>query len=161
MKEILLCRCTNSIVSNNVTNALDANSIRYRMHDETADQRIGAYGPDPGIAIYVFERDLQEASALVDPIINRPPVRFSPFCPKCGSEDTESITRSRYTTALQLISIPLCIVPCVYIYHSKEWDTICWIALAVFLLSIILMVVSSKMNKNYRCNKCGKRFSRM
>ena len=49
MNEKLLCRCTGSIVANNVANALDVNSIKYRMHDETADQRNGAYGPNPGI----------------------------------------------------------------------------------------------------------------
>ena len=161
MNEKLLCRCTGSIAANNVANALDVNSIKYRMHDETADQRNGAYGPNPGIAFYVLEQDYQEASALVNPIINRPSLRFTPFCPKCGSEDTESISRSKYTTALQLTSIPLFIAPVIFIYYSKEWSMLCWIAVAVFFFSIILMIVSSKMNKNYKCNKCGKRFNRM
>lgn len=107
MNEKLLCRCTGSIVANNVANALDVNSIKYRMHDETADQRNGAYGPNPGIAFYVSEQDYQEASALVNPIINRPSLRFTPFCPKCGSEDTESINRSKAATTILLISIPL------------------------------------------------------
>lgn len=85
MKEKLLCRCTSSITANNVANVLDANSIVYRMHDETADQRNGAYGPNPGTTFYVSEKDYQEASALVEPIINHPSVRCIPFCPKCGS----------------------------------------------------------------------------
>ena len=161
MNEKLLCRCTSSIAANNVANALDVNSIKYRMHDETADQRNGAYGPNPGIAFYVSELDYQEASALADPIINRPSVRFAPFCPKCGSEDTESINRSTAATTILLISIPLFIAPVVYIYFSKEWTMLSWIAVAVFFLSIILMIVGTKMNKNYKCNKCGKRFNRM
>ena len=161
MNEKLLCRCTSSIVATNVANALDVNSIEYRMHDETADQRNGAYGPNPGMAFYVSEQDYQEASALADPIINRPSVRFAPFCPKFGSEDTESINCSRASTTILLISIPLFIAPVVYIYNSKEWTMLSWIAVAVFVLSIILMVVGTKMNKNYRCNKCGKRFNRM
>ena len=37
MNEKLLCRCTSSIAANNVANALDVNSIEYRMHDETAE----------------------------------------------------------------------------------------------------------------------------
>lgn len=161
MNEKLLCRCTSSIVANNVANALDVNSIKYRMHDETADQRNGAYGPNPGIAVYVSEKDYQEASALVDPIINRSSVRYTPFCPKCGSEDTESINRSKAATTILLISIPLFIAPVGCIYYSKEWTTLCWIAVAVFILSIILMIVGTKMNKNYKCNKCGERFNRM
>ena len=87
MNEKLLCRCTSSIAANNVANVLDVNSIVYRMHDETADPRNGAYGPNPGTAFYVSENDYQEASALVEPITNRPSVRYAPFCPKCGSED--------------------------------------------------------------------------
>ena len=110
---------------------------------------------------YVSEKDYQEASALVEPIINHPSVRCIPFCPKCGSEDTESINRPKYTTALQLISIPLFIAPVVVIYNSKEWSMFCWIAVAVFILSIVLVIVSSKMNRNYRCKKCGKRFYRV
>lgn len=46
----LLCRCTSSFVADNIANALDVNSVEYRMHDETADQRNGAYGPNPGMA---------------------------------------------------------------------------------------------------------------
>ncbi len=60
MNEKLLCRCTGSIVANNVANALDVNSIKYRMHDETADQRNGAYGPNPGIAFYVLDRTIRK-----------------------------------------------------------------------------------------------------
>lgn len=56
MNENLLCRCTSSIAVNNVANVLDVNSIEYRMHDETADQRKGAYGPNPGMVFYVSER---------------------------------------------------------------------------------------------------------
>ncbi|MGN1212170.1 MAG: hypothetical protein ACI4TM_10830 [Candidatus Cryptobacteroides sp.] len=161
MNEKFLCRCISSIETNNVSNVLDVNSIVYRMHDETADQRNGAYGPIPGTAFYVSEKDYSEASALIEPIITRPSVRYTPFCPKCGSEDTVSISRSKYTTAIQLIAIPLFIAPVVCIYNSKEWSIISWIAVAVFIFSIILVIVSSKMNKNYKCNKCGKRFNRM
>ena len=161
MNEKLLCRCTSSIVAANVANALDVNSIVYRMHDETTDQRNGAYGPNPGTAFYVSEQDYQEASAMVNPIINRQSVRFAPFCPKCGSEDTESINCSRASTTILLISIPLFIAPVAYIYYSKEWTMLCWISVAVFFLSIILMIVGTKMNKNYKCNTCGKRFNRV
>ena len=63
----LLCRYTSSIVADNVANALNVNSIEYRMHDETVDQRNVAYGPNPGIVFYVSEQDYQEASALINP----------------------------------------------------------------------------------------------
>ena len=161
MNEQFLCRCINNIEANMVANVLDENSIEYRMHDEKADQRNGAYGPNPGMVFYVSEQDYQKASILVNPIINRSSVRDNPFCPKCGSEDTVPISRFKYTTAIQLISIPMFIAPVVCIYYSKEWSIICWIAVVVFIFSIILVIISSEMSKNYKCNNCGKRFNRM
>lgn len=161
MNEILLCKCPDSILANKVVNILDVNSIEYRLVDETADQRTGAYGPSPGIAIYIFEKDYDEASALVQSVINPQSIRYSPFCPKCGSEDTVSLERPKYATPLLLISLLLFIVPCVYIYTSKGWDIISWIALAVFILSVVLMIIYGQISRNYKCNNCGKRFNRV
>lgn len=161
MNETLLYRCSDSILANRIINILDINSIEYRLVDETADQRTGAYGPSPGIAIYVFEKDYDEASVLVQSVINPQSIRYSPFCPKCGSEDTVSLERPKYATPLLLISILLFIVPCVYIYTSKGWDIISWIALAVFILSVVLMIIYGQISRNYKCNNCGKRFNRV
>ena len=124
MNEQFLCRCISNIEANLVANVLDENSIEYRMHDETADQCNGAYGPNPGTAFYVSEQDYQKASVLVDPIINRPSVRYTPFCPKCGSEDTTPISRFKYTTAIQLISIlrsSVCILSGSCHDHLERW----------------------------------------
>lgn len=161
MNESLLYRCPDSILANRIINILDINSIEYRQVDETADQRTGAYGPSPGIAIYVLEKDYEEASALVQSVINVKSIRYSPFCPKCGSEDTVSLERPKYATPLLLVSILLFIVPCVYIYTSKGWDIVSWIALGIFILSIILMIIFGQINRNYKCNDCGKRFNRV
>ena len=55
MNDVLLFRCSSSIEAVNITNILEVNEIAFRQHDETMDQRVGAYGPNPGIAIYVAE----------------------------------------------------------------------------------------------------------
>ena len=57
MNERLLCKCPNNIVAHKVVSILTNDDIVFRQHDETNDPRIGAYGPTPGIAIYVFEKD--------------------------------------------------------------------------------------------------------
>lgn len=61
MNEKLLCKCTNITTAHNVANILENDDIVFRRHDETTDTRTGAYGPMPGIAIYVFEKDYEKA----------------------------------------------------------------------------------------------------
>lgn len=61
MNEKLLCKCTNITTAHNVVSILENDDIVFRRHDETTDTRTGAYGPMPGIAIYVFEKDYEKA----------------------------------------------------------------------------------------------------
>ncbi|MBR3302647.1 MAG: DUF2007 domain-containing protein [Bacteroidales bacterium] len=163
MKERLLCKCRNNITANSVVNLLDANGIVLRQHDETIDQRTGAYGPNPGIAIYVFEKDYEKALMLVAPIINYPPETSKPFCPKCGSENTTAIRRYKYITLIVILSVLFLIVPCLYFYYSKEWNiksvAMDCVAATMVLLSIILMIIYRYKNVNYMCNNCSKKFN--
>ena len=85
MNERLLCKCPNNIVAHKVVSILTNDDIVFRQHDETNDPRIGAYGPTPGIAIYVFEKDYQKAQMLIEPIVNSSTKSIKPFCPKCGT----------------------------------------------------------------------------
>lgn len=163
MNERLLCRCQNSFVADNVTEVLEANGIASRRHDETNDCRTGAYGPTPGIAIYVFEDNFEKALSLVEPVLNHNTDNTKSFCPKCGSEDITRIERSKYATPLLILSIFLFIAPCVYFYctmgaenKSAAMDSL---AIAVFIISIIIMITCERKNANFRCRHCGRKFN--
>ncbi|MBO7320636.1 MAG: DUF2007 domain-containing protein [Bacteroidales bacterium] len=71
MDEELLYRCDGSVEANVVANILEVNGIAFRLHDETADQRTGAYGPLPGIAIYVAGQDYERAMELIAPAVSQ------------------------------------------------------------------------------------------
>ena len=85
MDEMLLVKCTNYIWVHEVTSILQANNIVFRQHDETTDQRNGAYGPIIGISIYVFVKDYEKAKAVTVPILNDMDHSIV-CCLKCGSE---------------------------------------------------------------------------
>lgn len=157
MNDVLLFRCSSGIEAVNITNILEVNEIAFRQHDETMDQRVGAYGPNPGIAIYVAEEDYQKAMALIDAVLPRSSGSTSPICPRCGSEETIAQPRSKYATPLIILSILLFLAPCLYIFHAPGWGTSHYIATAIFLLNILLMFLTNRLTKNCRCSKCGKR----
>ena len=81
MNEMLLCKCPSSIKAHNVVSILKNNNIVFRQHDETNNPRTGGYGPTPGIAIYVFEKDYEKALKLIEPIVNSSTESTKPFCP--------------------------------------------------------------------------------
>ena len=166
MDDRLLCKCRSSIVADHVTEGLEANGIASRRHDEANDPRTGAYGPTPGIAIYVFADHYEKARTLAEPLLTREADRTEPFCPRCGSEDLVRIERSRYATPVLILSIFLFIAPCAYLYLTtgEENKSVAMdlLAIAVFIASIIasilLMIMGGRMNANLRCKHCGKRF---
>ena len=163
MKEILIYKCKNGIVVNRIVNVLDANSIAYRQHDETVDKRPGAYGPTPGIAIYVFEKDYDRALELIDPIIKDNIEGPKPLCPKCGSEEVEAIPRHKSTKLVILLSILLFLIPGLYFVYSRNLNirsqSLDIIAIVMILSSIALMIVSKHQNVNHQCTKCGRKFN--
>lgn len=163
MKEILLCNCPNGIVADNVISMLDVNGIVFRQHDETMDQRVGSYGPSPGIAIYVLEKDYTKARELVEPVINDPIENIKPFCPKCGNEDTVPIKQAKYVPLLLILSIVFFIAPCVYLFNADTWGiksvVMDVLSVAMLLASLIMMILCKYKNVNYQCNGCGKKFN--
>jgi len=165
MKEILIYKCKNGIVANRIVNVLDANSIAYRQHDETVDKRPGAYGPIPGISIYVFEKDYNRAMELIDPIIKDNIDGPKPMCPKCGSEDVEAIPRGKSTKVVILLAVLLFLIPGLYFVYSRNLDirsnSLDIIAIVMILSSIALMVISKYQNVNHQCTKCGKKFNQI
>lgn len=175
MEEQLLCRCSH-IAANRVTDALEAEGIVFRVHDETLDQRPGAYGPVPGIAVYVYERDYERARVVADAVTGagkeaepeaesgETAAADTPFCPKCGSEDTVPVPRGRYVTHLSILSVLFIIVSGVYLTKSREWGISSQaadvLAVALVAADVVLMIVLKRRNVNWRCRSCGRRFLR-
>ena len=162
MKEKILCNCANSIIADNVIDVLKRNGISFRQHDETHQPHTGFYGPTPGIVLFVFEEDYAKASVLVEPVIHSSAKTTMPFCPKCGSEDTQRIARSRFITPLLLLSIFLFIAPLVYLYYAKgsENQFMHYLSIFMFLSSLVIVIVCNRKQADYKCNRCGKRFNR-
>ena len=163
MNEKLLCKCQSGIVATNVIEVLEANGIASRSHDEANDPRTGAYGPAPGIAIYVYEDHYEKALILAEPILNRRADTAKSFCPKCGSGNIVHVERSRYTAPLLILSIFLFIAPCVYWYYTmgskNELTAIDYLAVIVFIASIVIMIAGSCKNASYKCSLCGRKFN--
>lgn len=165
MSEMLLCKCQSSIKAHKVVSILKNNNIVFRQHDETNNPRTGAYGPTPGIAIYVFEKDYEKALTLIEPIVNSSAESTKTFCPKCGSEDTVRIEKNKFITPLLILSIVFFITPVVYFYFTKDLENksiiLNILAIVVFISSIVILFLCDYKNVNYKCNDCGKRFNRI
>ena len=162
MKEKILCNCANSFMADTVVDILKRNGISFRQHNENNEPHTGFYGPTPGIAIFVLEDDYAKASVLVGPVIHSTAKTTMPFCPKCGSEDTQRIARSRFITPLLLLSIFLFIAPVVYLYYAKgsENQFMHYLSILMFLSSLVIVFVCNRKQADYKCNRCGKRFNR-
>lgn len=165
MNERLLYKCSNNIIAHNIVSILKENDISFRQHDETNDPRIGAYGPTPGIAIYVLETDHEKALLLIEPIINSLTENINPFCPKCDSEDTVHIERSKFITPLLILSTFLFVAPIAYFYFTKDLENklivMNILAIFSFISSIAILIFCDYKSANYKCNGCGKKYNRM
>ena len=165
MNEKLLCKCTNITTVHNVVSILENDDIVFRRHDETTDTRTGAYGPMPGIAIYVFEKDYEKAYSLIEPIINSTAESAKPFCPKCGSEDIEHIGRGKYVTHLYILSILFFLAGFGYLLASEEYNiksvVMDWLSLVMIVLFVVSGIIAGRKSKNCKCKHCGKRFDRI
>ncbi|MEG0992390.1 MAG: DUF2007 domain-containing protein [Bacteroidales bacterium] len=163
MHEKLLLKCTSNIWADEVVSLLNTYNIASRHHDESQDQRHGAYGPVIGIAIYVYEKDYEKANDIIKPILKKMN-DVSPFCPKCGSEDVARFPlRKDNSTLLYSLCIFLILIPLVYIGYCNrlgfESPSIAnYIALAMVLLGLILSFVTKHIQTNHKCNKCDKKF---
>ena len=162
MDEKLLCNCSDTITAHKVIDILKSNDIAFRQHDETGDPRTGAYGPTPGISIYVLEKDYEKALTLVGPVINAPKEHSKPFCPKCGSEEIRHLDRSRFLTPMIILAIFLFLAPGIYFFYTTGMKNIPpvldYLAIIVFISSLVLTAVCHYKEARYQCNSCGKRF---
>ena len=165
MNERLLCKCSDNIIAHNVVSILKNDGIIFRQHDETNDPRTGAYGPNPGISIYVFEKDYEKALTLIEPIVDSSAESIKPFCPKCGSEDTVRIEKNKFITPLLILSTFLFVAPVAYFYFTKDLENklivLDILAIIAFISSIVILILCDCKNANHKCNECGKKFNRI
>ncbi|MBQ2525864.1 Putative signal transducing protein [Bacteroidales bacterium WCE2008] len=162
MNDTLLCKCPNNIIADTVCDILNVNGIESRRHDETMDQRTGAYGPVPGIAIYVFEKDLERAQALTRPVFDNHAEDTAFICPKCGSENVEPIMGRKDNSALLIAAVFFFLFPGLYLFQGEEYgiksEAVDVIAIILFVAGLVIMFTYNRVFANYHCKDCGKKF---
>ena len=162
MNDKLLLKCDNTIYADEVVRLLNKHGIVTRQHDENQDPRTGSYGPLPGIAIYVFEKDYDKACSLVEPLQEQRN-DYAPSCPKCGSDAVEPLVhRHNYGNSLNIISIILICIPVIYIcmpgVYGLRSPVADMITLLMVIVGFIVVVAGRHSNDNYQCTDCGKKF---
>ena len=153
----LLIKCDNSIFADEITDALKENGIASRQRDERCDVLMR----QTGIAVYVYTEDYEKASEVIAPIIEERN-KFTPMCPKCGSEDVVRIAvNNKHYSLKAVLSIVFILISAVYFLSSKDMllhnDILDIVAWALLIIGVILMLFTGS-NNNYQCKKCGKKF---
>lgn len=162
MEERLLLKCDNTIYADEIANELESYGIIVRLHDETQDTAVGAYGGVTGIAIYVLDKDYDQAKGLISPII-KARNNAHPMCPNCGSENVAPLPyKHKYATGTAITSLALILLPIIYIaqplelgLRSKMGDAI---ALVMVIVGLVLLFASRHINDNYECHDCNHKF---
>ncbi len=153
MNEKLLLKCRNVIVANEITNLLTDHNVAYRQHDESQDQRNGAYGPITGVAIYVFEEDYDRANDIVQPIINEIETSVTPSI-NCDSKNARHKVRNgRYTNVMSIVAIIFILASGGYfVYvHKFGFETttlVNWIALTILFTGIAIPLILKFTTRN-------------
>ena len=80
---ISLTKCDNSILADEIVSKLANAGIASSLHDELNDPAYGAYGPNPGIEVRVFKKDLERAQSILKEITEKREKQL-PWCPTCG-----------------------------------------------------------------------------
>jgi hypothetical protein len=115
MKERELMKCDNTIFADEIAGKLEEIGIEARMHDETQDTAVGAYGPNVGIAIFVPEEQYERAAALVRPIVEaREKAREERLAEENGADAADS--RSEKIKALIVVIVIFLIVLAVFLF---------------------------------------------
>ena len=125
---ISLTKCDNSILADEIVSKLANAGIASSLHDELNDPAYGAYGPNPGIEVMVFKKDLERAQSILKEITEKRekqlPCIILPFCVKSLESATVSFL------IISLISLAVGVV----------------------------LVIPQRERKNYKCNECGTEF---
>lgn len=91
---ISLTKCDNSILADEIVSKLANAGIASSLHDELNDPAYGAYGPNPGIEVRVFKKDLERAQSILKEITEKREKQL-PWCPNCGSQNVVALGKVR------------------------------------------------------------------
>ena len=144
---ISLTKCDNSILADEIVSKLANAGIASSLHDELNDPAYGAYGPNPGIEVRVFKKDLERAQSILQEITEkREKVR-----PKL----------SKWAVIIGVLLVVIGIVCIILPFCVKSIESAMVSFLIVSLISLavgVVLVIPQRERKNYKCNECGTEF---
>lgn len=167
MKELkTIIKCDNTLIAEEIRDALLKENISCMIHDETMDTAAGAYGALPGIAIKVYEENEQKAKDIISHIMEERK-KASIWCPKCGSENIEKTTTHRINIHnWKLIIVQMALIWIIYfllLFYinetkiSQRWFHYIAVALVVLTIFNIYKLLRGK-KVNRHCKDCGHHF---
>ena len=167
MKELkTIIKCDNTLIAEEIRDALLEENISCMIHDETMDTAAGAYGALPGIAIKVYEENEQKAKNIINHIMTERK-KASVWCPKCGSENIEKTALHHINIhRWKLVIIQMAIVWIIYfmlLFYinetgiSQKWFH--YIAIVLVILTVFNIYKLLRGRKaNRHCKNCGHEF---
>ena len=162
---ISLTKCDNSILADEFVSKLANAGIASSLHDELNDPAYGAYGPNPGIEVRVFKKDLERAQSILQEITEEREKQL-PWCPNCGSQNVVALGKVRPKLSkwaviigvlLVVIGIVCIILP--FCVKSLESATVSFLIISLISLAVgVVLVIPQRERKKYKCNECGTEF---
>lgn len=164
---VSLTKCDNAIIANEIVSKLAINGITASLHDELNDPAYGAYGPNPGIEVRVFKRDLEKSLRILKEIGESRSEQL-PWCPHCGSDKIKVLPKnvSKRSKPTIFLGIVLMILGCVGLILPNFVEALTSIrpyALFVspfIILGGVLLVLPKQDRMYYQCTVCGKVFKK-
>lgn len=164
---VSLTKCDNAIVANEIVSKLAINGITASLHDELNDPAYGAYGPNPGIEVRVFRRDLEKSLRILKEISESRSEQV-PWCPYCGSDKIKVLPKnvSKRSKPAILLGIVLIILGCVGLILPNFVEALAFIRLYALIVSPfiilggVLLVLPKQDRMYYQCTVCGKVFKK-
>lgn len=162
---ISLTKCDNSILADEIVSKLANAGIASSLHDELNDPAYGAYGPNPGIEVRVFKKDLERAQSILKEITEKREKQL-PWCPNCGSQNVVALgkVRTKLSKWAVIIGVLLVVIGIVCIIlpfcvKSLESATVSFLIISLISLAVgVVLVIPQRERKNYKCNECGTEF---
>lgn len=153
----IVAKCENTILADEIKNALEAAEIPCMAVDETITGAMGGYGPMPGIAIKVYKKDLEKAKDIVSKIQEERQKKVKLWCPTCGSEEVEliqeGVKNSIYWKRVGALLLALTIIWLLFYLPSPKFTII-----VTIIVALIGLIILPKTRSNYHCKNCGKDF---
>lgn len=148
----------NMVMAQSMCGLLADNGIRAMLNDQNLNTSI-SYGAQPaGYEVLVEEEDYEHAKALAE-IIEDERKQSSPWCPVCGSEDTEKTTITHKHGKPWFFVLGILFILCGFGYFAYPEYTI-FIIPCIGILLLVVGWFKSYTEDIYHCKNCGKDFKR-